>query len=341
MVTLREIAEVAGVSHVTVSKALTGASQPTRAAAKKRVERIRRIAREMGYRPNTAARSLRSGRTGMIAVLGETPLTLDEQNQEEYLALRQIASRLRERGLTLSTQLCEPDDSNDRLPPWSVDAAIVVSPNTPQHVAGVEDVAMPYVVLNGVCGPGGSAVQYDDDAGIRLAVDTLVEAGHERIAYLNHVRAFEHPSVDARFVGYHARMGEHGLPPLPTGKPGEVDREAIAPHLRTLRDEHGCTAVICWDPWVALFTYQAAEKLGLAIPDDLSVLTFNDTAIGAEALRPPTTVIARPIEATAAAVVALLHEQLESPRRPVRTVTLPPRVIRRGSVAPPTPTPKP
>jgi len=335
--TIKEIAKLAGVSHATVSKVLAGESVVSRHAAVRRAENIRRIADELGYRPDFTAQSLRNGKTGLVAVLGSTPLSLDDHNQEAANILRRVARLLRDRGLNLSAQLCDRAEKNATLPPWKVDAAILVEASSRDQTSEVEKFGIPYVAFNGECGNQGSAVEFDDRHGIRLAVDGLHDAGHHRIAYLSNYQTFEHKSVSIRLDEYGRYLDQIGLPALPTYRSGEVGENDVQEHLQHLIDDHGCTAIICWDPWVALYAYRAAQAIGLQLPRDLSVVAFNDTPLGREALQPRLSAVTRPVEKSAEALVELLTEQLSDGSVPPRKIMIKPRLITRESIAEPKP----
>ncbi|MEM9753515.1 MAG: LacI family DNA-binding transcriptional regulator [Planctomycetota bacterium] len=339
MPTIKEIAKLAGVSHVTVSKVLAGDTPVTRPAAIRRAEKIRRIAEELGYRPNYTAQSLRSGKTGLIAVLGNTPLSFDDHNQEEAAILRLVARKLRSQHLNLSAQLCDRAEKNCTLPPWKVDAAILVSADSPDQVDDVEAAGIPYVAMNGECGPNGSAVQFDDEAAMDLALDKLFELGHRRIAYLPNFQTFEHRSVFIRERRHRTYLTEHDLPLPTTIAQGDVDELSLSSLLQKWTAEEGVTAVVCWDPWAALYLYQACGRVGLSLPNDLSVITFNDTPLGSEALVPRLSAVARAVQQTADAVVELLDERMSGEHTLPRNIVLQSRLLSRESIAPPRPSP--
>ncbi|QDU70486.1 LacI family DNA-binding transcriptional regulator [Mucisphaera calidilacus] len=335
MATIKEIAKLAGVSHVTVSKVLGGEIPVSRPAAVRRAKKIQQIADELGYRPNHTAQALRTGRTGLIAVLGNTPLSFDDHNLEEANILRRVAAMLREEGLNLSAQLCDRAEKNGLLPPWRVDAAILIAAYSSDQTEDVEKDGLPYVAFNGECGPNGSSVQFDDKAGVLMAMRALRRVGHERIAYMSNYKPYDHRSVPLRLEGYHEAMREAGQEPLPTYPNGGVSESEVAEHLGMLVREHGCTAIVCWDPWVALYAYRAAREIGLDLPGDLSVIAFNDTPLGSQALQPRLSAVTRPVEATARAMVELLNERMSSDVVAARSITVTPDVVVRESIAPP------
>ncbi|MEO1236796.1 MAG: LacI family DNA-binding transcriptional regulator [Planctomycetota bacterium] len=335
MATLKQIAELAGVSHATVSNVLNGQSKTVRAAAAKRAELIRRIANDLNYRPDQSARSLRRGRTGMVAVLGTKLWKPDVYNMELFEAMSLVAGKLEDKGFSLSAEMQATEGKSlYRMPRWKVDAAVVVAAYREDELAAVEEAGVPYVSFNGEVGAHGSAVQFDDVHGMNLAVDALADRGHRRIAYVSDVIDNGHRSVRIRRETYLDAMRRRGLTPLPGYQPQYFDAERFTEDFRVFREAQRPTAVVTYNPACAMLVYQAAMALNFRLPDDLSVITFNDSLIGTAALSPRLSAVARPPAAAAEAVTELLLERLgDEPVEP-RRIQLQPQLVLRDSVAP-------
>ena len=190
-------------------------------------------------------------------------------------------------------------------------------------------------MINGVSGASGSAVVMDDANGTTQALDHLRHLGHSRIAYANTDRNADHPSVIERHHAYLDYLKTHGLEPIPGHEPGAYDFDDYDRLLRDMVQVHGATAVVTYHHWIAVRIYRAAQAMGLSIPEDFSVLTFNDSHLGQNFLSPALTAIAKPIGAIAEAATDLLREQIGSKKNKRRVVTLLPHLVERQSTAAP------
>ena len=309
-----------------------------------RAAEVRRIAEELDYRPHTAAVTLRGGRSGMVAVLGETPMRAEDDRTEERMILTELADLLNERlGSDLTFRLGVRNGGPFDLPPWKIDAAVVIGLATPEDLGPLERSGLPYVSINAEPGrrANTAAVLFDDHAAAGLAVDRLVGLGHRRIAFLNAAVGFTHRSVAERERGYLDAMAAHGLDPLPGHRQGEHGMEIETRELRGLRERHGATAFLTYEPQAAMSLYRCADELDIAIPRDLSVMTFNETYFGKRFLRPRLSCLLRPARPTAEAAVDLLAQLLAAPGDPARaedadrTVLIPLRLTSTDSIAPP------
>ena len=343
MATIKDIAARAGVSHATVSNVLSGRATPGRRDAVARAKEIRRIAKELDYRPHTAAVTLRGGRSGMVAVLGDTPMTIDSDRTEERQIIMEFADLLNERlGSDLTFRLGLRNGGPFDLPPWKVDAAVVLGVATEEDLQPVERSMLPYVGINAERGrrPGTSAVLYDDHAAVAEAVDRFVVSGHRRIAFINGPTGFTHRSVEERRRGYIDAIRGHGLDPVPGHEQGTFDAELTRDDLLWLRRDHAATAFLTYEPLVAASLYRVAEDLGLKIPRDLSVITFNESQVGNRFLRPRLACLTRPARPTAEAAVELLAELLgEGPDaghadRRGRTIVIRQKLVGSESIGP-------
>jgi LacI family transcriptional regulator len=335
---LAEIARLAGVSHMTVSRVLSGRQKGVRSDANDRADDIRRIAAELGYRPTHAARSLRSGRTGIVALLGGVIMSVDAANTEDLEAVRTLSSILSsDHGLNLAAQLEPRSSGGFTLPPWGIDAAVIYSPCSAEDCASAEAARVPYVTMNGPSGPNGAAVVLDDDRGMKMAMEHLLGLGHRAICYLGYeATAFDHPSTSVRRRAYLREMGARGLATPPGFDWSLEDWRGRMPEVvAELTKAHGVTAIVTHSHWQAYQVYDAAGRLGLSIPDDLSVVTFNDTWAGMDLMRPALTAVARPAEAMARAVASLLVRRLAKGEWPSRVQVVHEELRVRGSTAPP------
>lgn len=325
--TLRDVAEAAGLSVAAASYALRGMQTSVDTQA-----RVRRVADELGYRVDPIARALASGRTGTVGVVMSS---LDDLWMQRVGA--GISRALLARGLfaLLVDAAADPDQEHvlaGRLVDQRVDALVVspIHPTAPEWVALAQRVP---VVTLGDSLPGAAVageVLFDNRTGVTEVLSHLAERGHRRIAMLTSGR----PSTPDRPAERHAaaeadRLGVSlqviSTPPDIAGAADAVGAVLRAPRPPTaafgLSDSlsHGC--------------YLAAGQLGLSIPDDLSVVGFDDQPVSA-ILSPPLTTVGWDeqllTEGVADAVAGALAPATESPQ--TFRLLLSPTLLERGSV---------
>lgn len=277
---IRDVAEAAGVSISTVSRALSGKGRipdVTRA-------RVRVVAEELGYTPDPAARSLASGRTGLVATVvslpGNAPLAFTEIDY--YVRLTSAATRAAlERGyaLVLAPSTAGPETWS-RLP---LDGVIVIDPaDGDPALAILRDRGIPIVFVgrdpNGE--PGDLVVQNDRSAATRLVLDHLSDATHGEVALLT-LRTFE-SFTEESLATYRTWCDERGQATIvhaaDVDSAAEVEavRGAVADFLR--RGDRP-RAVFCLYERLAVELLSAARVAGVRIPRDLSVATISEMGL--------------------------------------------------------------
>ena len=282
--TIHDVAREAGASIATVSRALNGGvvSAATR-------ERIEAAVAQLGYRRNDVARGLVTGRSGLVGVV------LPDLIGPLYAHMaRGIEDVLDEYGMhaMVVTDHLEPDaerNAIELLRARQVDGLVLIGsrlqPGELREAAG--NVPIVHVQRDGP-DDGAPQVRLDDAAGVRAAVDHLVGIGHRRIAHLAGTRRDGRERREA-FV---AAMEAAGLPPGPMVDGGftEEGGEAAA---ETLLADPSITAVFCASDRMAVGLLHAAHRRGIVVPDDLSVVGFDDLT-WARYLWPPLTTVRQP-----------------------------------------------
>jgi LacI family transcriptional regulator len=295
-VRLKDVAAEAGVSVTTVSHALNPTAY-TRINAQTR-QRILDVAARMDYRPNRIARSLRTQSSGMIGLLTEeiatTPhagriiLGAQETASKHHLTLAIINS-------ALQADADERRDDVVALLDRQVDG-IIYATVFHDAVTPPDELRSVPSVLIGARDRGGvvSSVEPDEHGGAFAAVEALVAAGHRRIA---HVASSEDvPANRGRRHGYEAALRAHGL---------VVDRRLIAEAegeasggfraARGLLDRpEPPTAIFCYNDRMAMGVYRAIADRGLRVPEDVSVIGFDDQEPIASGLFPGLTTVSLP-----------------------------------------------
>ncbi|SEP60741.1 transcriptional regulator, LacI family [Streptomyces sp. yr375] len=321
--TIRDVADRAGVSKSLVSLVLRGSEQ---VRAEKR-DAVLRAVRELGYRPNAAARSLSEQRTRTIGVL------LHDLRNPWYVDLLDgLNSLLHASGLhmLLADARLHRRVGQDPAGPFldlGADGLVVVG--TLPDPAALETVAarMP-VVVAGAREPvpaGVDLVANDDEHGARLATEHLLALGHRRIAHLAGYGA----AADLRRRGFEATADGALV------EPGDMTEEGgYRATVRLLARADRPTAVFAVNDMTAVGVLSAAEELGLRVPRDLSVVGYDDTSISRLRHVWLTTVDGAGREVGRRAARCLL-DRLERPGGEGRVHLAAPTLEVRGTTAPP------
>jgi LacI family transcriptional regulator len=330
--TMRQIADLAGVSIATVSRVLNGrgdVSDETR-------DLVSRVIRENGYTANRSARGLSAGRTGLVGIL--VPLVYPA-----YFSaiLGGAAEALSERSLqiVLSPTGGEHDREVsvlDRLHGLTDGALIILPEESSEELEGLLDSGYRFVVLDPLMPlderiPSVSAAH---TSGADQAMRHLLDLGHTRIAQITGPRGWL--ATEDRRRGYRAALAAAGILPdqsleveaLPEIPPG---REA-AEYLLDLPEPP--TAIFAFNDNIAIGAVQAARSRGLRVPEDLSIVGFDDVE-HATIVTPELTTVRQPLAEMGRTAVSLLIRLLERQRFETLHVELATRLVVRDSTAPP------
>jgi LacI family transcriptional regulator len=320
-VTLAQVAERAGVSRSAVSFALTGRTDQRLSA--ETIERIQRAADDLGYRPNMTARTLRTGRSGTVALVSDFVSSTSHANS----MVRGALDALRERDTILFTVDTQGDARQEEqllesLLGRTIDGVLYAS----MFTRVVETPALldqvPHVLLNCVPARGvAHAVVPDEDTAGSDAARMLLDLGHrDRIWFVGGLpagvtggpawRGWAPLALEERLAGVRRALAEAGV----GGQDVERDwdtadgRDAVAALLGSGARP---TALVCANDAVAAGAYQALHRAGLRVPEDVSVVAFDGSAIS-RALDPPLASVALPqLELGRRAVELLLDRDAE------------------------------
>jgi DNA-binding LacI/PurR family transcriptional regulator len=299
------VARAVGISPSSVSNAF---NRPERLSPELR-ERILRVAAEMGYDPDPVARSLRSGRVGAIGIVFRRTLAYAFEDPATAPFLKGVSSVTDARQLALVVVPGLPDEHHSHGPAIrnvAVDGLIVysVAADDPLFEAARRR-DRPTVVVDSPApddAPGLDFVGIDDRAGAESAMRHLVELGHRRVGVLSfgtYAHATPGPADAAmqeratasvtkrRLEGCARALAAAGLPwadvPVQVCPVSSVEQGQAG--ARALLDERSdLTAVVAFSDPLALGARLAAAEHGLAVPEDLSIVGFDDTAPPAEGL---------------------------------------------------------
>jgi LacI family transcriptional regulator len=333
--TIREIADLAGVSIATVSRVLNGrddVSDETR-------DLVRKVVQEHGYTVSRSARGLSAGRTGLIGVL--VPLVYPV-----YFSaiLSGTAEALYEQDMRL---LLSPTDHEhdrevsllDRLVHGETDGALVVLPKeSSAELEQLLDEGYRFVVVDPRLPlddriPSVSAAH---TSGADQAMRHLLGLGHRRIAAITGPRGWV--ATEDRRRGYHAALAAAGIMPDPSLEPhADFEISGGRDATRRLLDlPDPPTAIFAFNDNLAIGAIQAARARGLSVPGDLSVVGFDDVE-HATIVTPTLTTVRQPLAEMGRTAVSLLVRLLERQAFETLHVELGTRLVVRESTAPPRP----
>ena len=331
--TIREIAELAGVSIATVSRVLNDrddVSHDTR-------QLVRRVVREQGYTANRSARGLSAGRTGLVGVL--IPLVYPV-----YFSaiLSGVAEALYEQDMRLVLSPTQREHDREvslleRLMHGMTDGALIVLPEeSSEELERALAEGYRFVVVDPLMPleDGIPSVSAAHMSGADQAMQHLLALGHRRIAAVTGPRGWV--ATEDRRRGYHAALAAAGILPAP-----ELEVEAdfeILPGTEAagalLDLPHRPTAIFAFNDNIAIGTLRAARERGLRVPEDLSVVGFDDIE-HATIVSPTLTTVRQPLAEMGRTAVSLLIRILERQRFETLHIELATRLVVRESTGPP------
>ncbi|WP_411152799.1 LacI family DNA-binding transcriptional regulator [Streptomyces sp. A30] len=271
--TIRDVAEQAGVSKSLVSLVLRGSDQ----VRPEKRDAVLRAVRELGYRPNAAARSLSEQRTRTVGVL------LNDLRNPWFIDLLDgLNALLHDQGLhmLLGDARLNRRTGQDLARPFldlQADGLVVVGTLPDPAALGTVAERIP-VVVAGACEPvppGVDVVAGDDEQGARLVTEHLIGLGHRRIAHIAGYGAVG----DLRRRSFEAAMRAHGLDRALVETGDMTEEGGFRAAVRLLGRPGRPTAVVAVNDITAVGVLSAAAELGLRVPHDLSVTGYDDTSI--------------------------------------------------------------
>ena len=329
--TLRDIAQDVGVATGTVSVVLNGSRSGTSVSEKTR-EAIHESAARLGYRPNWVAKSLQGGSTRTIGII-------PSEAKEDFLLGPHIQRILNAAANVLAANhhdllvLTRCDQSDEKgilqgVVNGRIDGVIVVAPHADsQLIQTLNQAHFPFAVIDAEPGQHPAIFNADDADGTRVAIEHLRELGHERIAYIaGDVRL---ASGQRRLQEFLRIFGDDAVVEHGDFQVSGGDRAMAALLQRSPRP----TAVICANDETAMGAYRAVVRAGLSVPQDVSIVGFDDAPYS-RVVQPGLTTYSQPVEAMVrnATTAILRHLELSEP---IRGETLPGHLVIRESTSRP------
>ncbi|HWP39682.1 MAG TPA: LacI family DNA-binding transcriptional regulator [Tepidisphaeraceae bacterium] len=268
--TIADVARLCGVTPATVSRVLNRKKHFSTSQAVR--EKIFDTARKLGYVPDLAARNLNRRSTRIIGIFS-APHTSFTWGINQSL-LEGAAGVLHAEGYDVFFEVSSPLKVDHALPFWKFDGAVLFQSPKREIIGELDNRRVPYVCVNERLGSPVANVLADDVMGVKLVVRHLAELGHRRVAYAN-ARSQYHPhySVVERHETLLEETRNAGGEVVPGHDAPFDDAEQF---LRRSVIEGSATAVVTYDHTIAVTVLGAAVRLGLRVPQDFSVVCFND-----------------------------------------------------------------
>ena len=324
---IRDVARLAGVSYQTVSRVINNSSalRPETAA------KVRSAISELNFVPNQAARALATSRSKLIGVLGPRTPTHGVSSMVQAIESAARAAGYRLTITNLATSAADDVRSSiGHLMQQSIEGLIAVAPQT-RVVPILDELRLP-VPVQIVASAGTATLHNDQTAGARAAVRHLIELGHTRILHIAGPRDWV--EADHRMRGYLAEMDANDLPPRPPVLGDWTAQFGFEAGLELLRTEDA-TAVFAGNDHMALGFMHAVRAIGRSVPEDVSVVGFDDVPESAH-LWPPLTTVRQDFTGIGTrAVTDLLAALGEAAAEGVASEPAQLRLIVRSSTAPP------
>ena len=341
-VTIKHVAADVGVSLQTVSRVINNGPN-VRPELKRRVQdAIDRL----GYVPSIAAQRMGGSRSYLILAINDRERTIADwraRQGTDWVDQMLLGGMLMcsEHGYRMIFELV--DTHNDHVERELLGAIAALQPDgiiltpphsdNPQIVAFLDSQNIPFARIGSKENGAGIPVSMDDEGSARTATRYLVEHGHRRIGFI--AGSAQYNLSGWRVDGWKAAMAEAGIPTdgcLETGDFSYLSGEKAARQL--LETTPRPTAIIASNDQMALATLEVARSLGLSVPEDLSIISFDNTPL-VHFTQPPLTAIDQPISATASKAVELIIAAQKGEERPTKLTIISAEIIERGSVAPP------
>lgn len=325
---IRQVATIAGVSHMTVSRVLN--DHPNIRPETRR--RVLEAIEELDYRPNLTARALATQRSQRIGVIVESAVAFGPTS-----ILRAVELAARAAGYSVTPialhdgDALTPQDAVDSLITQGVDAICVVAPRS-SSIAALRRVAMsvPMLVVKADADPTFLTVSIDQHQGTTLLVDHLVALGHRDILHIS--GPLDWLDARARERAFHTRARSWGIRerPIVVGDWSADFAYDFAMGLNRLPDY---TAIFAANDDTAIGLIHGLHERGFDVPGDISVAGFDDVPLARHFL-PPLTTVRQDFRALGSAVVEMLRAAIE--RREIPQLTrIPTEIVVRESTAAP------
>lgn len=328
-ITATDVAKLAGVSQPVVSRAF----MPDTYIAKKTREKVLKVAKELGYHPNMLARSLRTSRSNIIA------LAISYLENPFYAqVVKELSERLREtdRHILLFTA---PDDNQadpalTKVLNYQVDALIMSGTKASRELAlSFKKAGVPIVQINRKSDYSGiSTVRGEDHDAGRIIGEHLLTGGHKHFGFVSGISGSS--TSLSRLEGYREYLLSHGIEEVQVVYGNNTFEAAASAVRELLSSKTPPDAIFCASDYMAFAALEVAKyEFDLSIPNDLSVVGFNDVPDAILSAYDLTT-FSQPAALMVEEAIKLVDELIASPKRRAQHLVVSGELVIRGSSRP-------
>jgi LacI family transcriptional regulator len=313
MINIKHIASDMGVSVATVSNALTGKGR----VSSEMVERIKKRANDLGYRPSLAGRALRSGQSGILGLVMPDLTNPLFPRIAQNLSLKADDRQL---GILIADSRGNPDEQTqaiERLLDRGVDGLLIV----PQKGTAPGLQRVPTVIINTASDPD-NTVSADHTGGGKLIAEHITTLGHRHVVVLGEDRVSEVQldRVSGMLLGLSSLDEVNELW-------GNDGMEQLVPAIK-----NGATAILTTSDLLALRVHSHLTRCGIFVPEDVSLTGFDDLPF-ATAMHPQLTTVAQDVEKIADLAIDRLIRMIQGDHHPAETATVAMRLVTRNSTS--------
>ena len=322
-----DVADLAGVSHQTVSRVLNDSSK----VSPKTREKVERAIEELGYQRNNAARSLVTSQTRMIgAVMTNTGFFGPNST------IRAMEEQARANGYFAVSVSVDPDSSDSiktgirQMKDLGVDALVMIAPQIESlKLAKPLLGGIPIVILDHSHEAGLFSVTIDDFSGAKKATSHLIQSGHRDLIHISGPSGwFE---TESRIRGFQEVCDQAGVSSQVIAGSWE---SKTGYELAGQVAESGATGVFCANDQLAIGLIRGLHELGVGVPDEISIVGYDDLP-ESKYLTPPLTTVRQDFETLGKRLMTLLLEELSGVTTVRRESIEPELVVRQSVSAPP------
>lgn len=341
-VTIKHVAADAGVSLQTVSRVIN--NEPNVRPEMK--DRVQASIDKLGYVPSIAAQRMSGSRSYLILAINDRERTIKDWRKREgsdWIDQMLLGGMLQcaEHGYRLLFELVDTHNDHverelrNTIAALQPDGVILTPPHSdnPLIVGLLEKHKIPFARIGSIANGSGITLTMDDEGSARLATQYLIDKGHERIGFIS--GSEEYSLSSWRVQGWQKAMESAGLSTDGLLAKGDFShRSGLAAAGKLLSGKDRPTAIIASNDQMAMATNSEAHRMGLRVPSDLSLISFDNTPV-VRFIQPPLTAIDQPIAETFARAVDLIISAQKGEELPVGPVNIQGSLVERSSVASP------
>lgn len=329
-VTLKDVADLVGVNPSTISRVIN--NDPNLSIREETKIKILQAVRELGYRPNTAARNLRMKSSSAVGLL-----VPDISNPFFPEIIKGVENAALEKGLGLF--VCNTFDETNReiellkfLVDRHVDGILIASAHLEdERIGEMRNSGIPYVLVNRRNRTGtGPYVVVDNFSGAKMAVQHLIDLGHTKIAHISGL-LYTDTGLE-RLEGYRNVLNMNHIPFISEYmvEAGFNEEQGYSAMLKLLSLQDPPTAVFAANDLLAMGALLALNEKGWSVPDDISIVGFDDIWV-VERITPPLTTVKVPLFEMGYLALNILYKELNDIYTEQEHVLLQPSLVVRRS----------